>query len=250
VLELQLAGLREEDVDNDPLGGREQHLLDKLLVLVATAVGADELHARAGQGDVEDAGVRRVGQEEADDLAGRGVQPELRLAGNEHHVAETAHGDVRRLRPERRQLPVLEQEVVEREQELAVGGRPVAGLGGVDEDVAVEAQLLAVVLADVRVVPVDAGVGAVDVVRERVADRNRRLRFMRPVVAVLEPETVPVNGRLHLGVVGDVHDHGRALRDLERWAWNGAVVGEHSNGRLAEMLRDRSDLEIEGLTVR
>ena len=45
VLERQLAGLVEEHVDDDALGGREDDLLDELLVLDVAAVAADELHA-------------------------------------------------------------------------------------------------------------------------------------------------------------------------------------------------------------
>src|SRR3712207_8085001 len=57
-----------------------------------------------------------------------------------------------------------------------------------------EAELLSVVLADVRVVPVDAGVGERDPVGEAAADRNRRLRLVGAVVAVVEPQAVPVHG--------------------------------------------------------
>ena len=59
----------EEDVDDGPLGRGEHDLVDDLLALVAAAVPADELHPRAGQGNVEDTRVRRVRQVEADDLA-------------------------------------------------------------------------------------------------------------------------------------------------------------------------------------
>src|SRR5437867_62093 len=70
------------------------------------------------------------------------------LAGDEHHVAAAAHRDVRRLRlPKGGDLPILDQDVVERQQKLPVRRRPVAGLTRDDEDVPVEAHLLAVVLA-------------------------------------------------------------------------------------------------------
>jgi hypothetical protein len=54
---------------------------------------------------------------------------------------------------------VLDQDVVEREEQLAIRGRPVVGLARCDEDVPVEAELLAVVLTDMRVVPVGARSG-------------------------------------------------------------------------------------------
>ena len=90
--------------------------------------------------------------------------------------------------------------------------RPVVGVGGDDEDVPVQAHLLAVVLADVRVVPVDAGIGELDAVGEAAADRDRRLRLVRAVVAVLDPQAVPMHGRLQVALVRDVDDDLRALR--------------------------------------
>ena len=59
----------EQRVDDDPLGRREHDRLDELLALDTPAVAAHELHPRAGQRDVEHAGVRRVRQVEANDLA-------------------------------------------------------------------------------------------------------------------------------------------------------------------------------------
>ena len=128
-----------------------------------------------GHRDVEDAGVGGVRQVEAHHLAGAGVEGRLGLAGHEEDVAEAPHRRVRRRRPaEGRDRPVLEQDVVEGDSELPVRGRPVAGLGRDDDHVAVEAHLLAVVLPDVRVVPVDAGVGEREAVGEAAALRDRR----------------------------------------------------------------------------
>ena len=250
VLELELAGVRKEHVDDDTLGGGEQDLVDELLALVVAGVGADQLHLRARQRHVEDARVGGVGEVEAHDLAALGLERKVRLAGDEHHVAEAAHRDVRRLRlAEGGDLPVLDQDVVEREQQLAVRRRPVVGLARGDEDVPVQAHLLAVVLADVRVVPVGAGVGHVHLVGEALADRDRRLRVVRAVVAVLEAQAVPVDGRVEVAVVGDVHGDRRALRDLQRRAGDGAVVGQHPHGRVADPLLDRDDLELELVAV-
>ena len=97
MLERELAGLGEEDVDDDALRGSEKSLLDELLVLVVAAVAADELHARPRQGHVEDAGVRRVREMEADDFATLGLERQIRFPCDEHDVAETAHRNVRRL---------------------------------------------------------------------------------------------------------------------------------------------------------
>jgi hypothetical protein len=112
----------------------------------------------------------------------------VRLSGDEQDVPVAAHGRERRLlAAERRDLPVLDQDVVEGQEQLTVSGRPVVALGRDDHDVAVLAELLAVVLADVRVVPVDAGVGERDAVGEAAAHGDRGLRLVGAVVAVVEP---------------------------------------------------------------
>ena len=67
------------------------------------------------------------------------VKRQIRLAADEQDVTETAHRDVRRLRAaERRDLAVLDQDVVERERDLAVDWRPVVRVGRDDEDVPVQ----------------------------------------------------------------------------------------------------------------
>ena len=140
VLELELAGIGKEDVDDDTLGGSEQNLLDQLLPFVVACVGTDQLHLCAGQCDVEDARIGGVREVEAHDLAAPGLERKVSFTRNEHHVAEPAHRHVRRLRlPKCCDLPFLDQDVVERHQELAVGWRPVVGLARGDEDVPVEA---------------------------------------------------------------------------------------------------------------
>jgi hypothetical protein len=93
---------------------------------------------------------------------------------------------------------------------------PVVRVGRTDEDAPVQAELLPVVLPDVRVVPVGARIRDLELVPERLADRNGLLRVVRPVVAVLEAQPVPVNGRLEVAVVRDVDGDGRTLGDRER----------------------------------
>ena len=68
-------------------------------------------------------------------------------------------------------------------------------------------QSLAVVLAKMGVVPVEAGIGELDPVGEVVTDLDRRLGVDGgAVVAVVEPEAVPVNGRRDVAVVRDVDE--------------------------------------------
>ena len=229
-----------------PLRRREHDRLDELVALVAAAVAADELHPRAGQGDVEDPRVGGVRQEEAHDLARPRLERRLVLAADEEDIPEPAHRGVGRLvRAERRDLAVLDQYVVERERDLAVRRRPVARLARLDDDVPVQPELLAVVLANVRVVPVDARVRERQLVCERAADRDRRLCFVRAVVAVVEPQPVPVDGVGEVALVRDVHRDARALADPQRRAGDRAVVGEHPQGVAADPLGDRRDREVD-----
>ena len=217
MLEHVFARLLEEDVDDEPLGRRQQDLLDEPLVLVVSAVSADQLHASSRERHVEHAGVGGVGEVEAHDLTALCGECEVRLARDEHDVAEAAHRDMGRLRgTEAGDLPVFDEDVVEREEQLAVDGRPVVRLGRDDMDVPVQTHLLAVVLADVGVVPVRTGIGDVHLVGEGLSDGDRRLCVMCPVVAVLESQAVPVHRRLEIALVRDVDRHGRAFGNLER----------------------------------
>ena len=250
MFERELSGLREEDVDNDALGGREQDLLDYLLLFVVAAVGADELHSRPRQRDVEDPRVGRVREVQPHDLAALGLERELRFTGDEHRVPEAAHRDVRRLGPaEGRDPPLLDEDVVERQEKLAVGRRPVIVLARDGEDVPVEAHLLAVVLADVRVVPVRAWIRHVHLVGKGFANRDRRLRLVRAVVTVLEPQSVPVHGRIDVAAVRDVDGDRRVLGHFQRRAGDGAVVGKHAHDVVPDLLPDWCDLEIELVAV-
>ena len=99
-------------------------------------------------------------------------------------------------------MPVLDQQVIQGEGQLPVGGGPVLRVGGLDHDRAVQAHFQAVVFADVRVVPVEPGVGELELVGEGAADRDRLLGLVRdPVVTVVQPQAVPVHGRLDVAVV-------------------------------------------------
>ena len=95
----------------------------------------------------------------------------------------------------------------------------------------------------------DAGIGKRDPVREAAADRDRRLRLVRAVVAVLQTQPVPVHGRLQVALVDDVHDELRAFAHAQRRAGDRPVVGDHSHGVVADALRDGRDPELEGVAV-
>jgi hypothetical protein len=155
--------------------------------------------------------------------------------------------DVRRR--ERRHPAVLDQDVVERQRALAVRRRPVVALAWRHDDGAVQAHFLSVVLADVRVVPVRAGVGHAELVGERAAHRDGRLCGVRAVEAVVEPQAVPVHRGWRIAVVGHAHPHGRALRDAQVRAGHRAIVGQQAHPVAADALAHRRDHEVMDVAV-
>ena len=127
--------------------------------------------------------------------------------------------------------------------------RPVVLVGWDDDDVAVQAHLLAVVLTDVRVVPVDTGVGKFQAVAERAADRHRRLSLVGAVVAIVQAKPVPVHGRFEVAVVFDVDDQLRPLADTQCRSGNRTAVGEHPHLLVADLLGDGADAKLGRVAV-
>ena len=128
--------------------------------------------------------------------------------------------------------------------------RPVVGVRRDDDDVAVEAHLLAVVLADVRVVPVDAGVGERDACRVAPADRHRRpgsracRRSGSPAAARASGRSPPCRPRSRRRRATS-----EPCGDPQRRAGDGAVVGEHPHRRVADALGHRRDAQREPVAV-
>ena len=123
----------EPHVDDRSFGRRDHDIVDPLLALVPTRVAADELHPRARDRNLEHPRVGRVHEVEAHDLAAFHLEALLGLAADEQHVAEPTHGGVRRpMGIERRDPAVLDQDVVERQDDVAVRGevRRMATVGG------------------------------------------------------------------------------------------------------------------------
>jgi hypothetical protein len=58
-----------------------------------------------------------------------------------------------------------------------------------------------------------------------------------------------VHRRLEVAVVRDVDGERRPLRNLQRRPGDGAVVGEHPHGRIADLLLHGDDLELELVAV-
>jgi hypothetical protein len=189
MLEPHLPRNVEQDIQNRPLRGRKQDLFDPGLAFVSTAVAADELRASAANREVEDPRVRRVDQIQAHYLSHCRLSCELGLAVDQHDVPESAHGGVIRPRSmEGSDLPILNKEIVQGEGQLPVNRGPIRLVGRFDDDRSIETHLEAEVFADVRVVPVEAGVRELHLVGERPSDRDRCLGVVRhAVVPILQP---------------------------------------------------------------
>jgi hypothetical protein len=56
---------------------------------------------------------------------------------------------------------------------------------------------------------------------------------------------MPVDGRIQVTVIRYVDDDRPALRNLHGRARDGSVIGQHAHGRVADLLLDRQDLELE-----
>ena len=82
-----------------------------------------------------------------------------------------------------------------------MSGRPVVSLTRDNEQVSVETEPPGHSPPDMRVVPVGASVGEGHLVRESLSDRNRRLRLVRTIEAVLDANPVPMDSRVHVAAV-------------------------------------------------
>src|SRR5215207_1173844 len=80
--------------------------------------------------------------------------------------------------------------------------------------------------------------------------RDQRLcLFWDPVVAVLQPQAVPVDGGIDVAVVRHLHCDLRALVDVQCRAWDRAVVAEHAHHGVLYSLAHGMDAYIEGIAV-
>jgi hypothetical protein len=97
-------------------------LVNQLFVLIAATVSADQLHPRPGQHHVEHPGVGGVGQPQPYYFPDSGFQAQLRVAAGQKKIAKAAHGRITGLGgTERRDRAVFQQQVVQSQDEVAVG---------------------------------------------------------------------------------------------------------------------------------
>jgi hypothetical protein len=147
-------------------------------------------------------------------------------------------------------VPVLNQQVIEGQGQLPVSGRPVVRVGRLDHDRAVQAHLQAEVFPDVRVVPVEPRVRETDLAGVCPADRDRHLGLIRhPVIAVLQPQPVPVHRRLDITVVPHLHGDLRPLIDLQDRAGDRPVVAEHAQLGAIDVLAYCADPQVKPVPV-
>src|SRR5687767_13995612 len=120
---------------------------------------------------------------------------------------------------------LADQDVVEEEELLAVyrGERVTA-----HHDVPGETEVLLDVLAHVRVIPVNAGVGKSNAIVERLAWLHGLLAHVRHAVeAMVEPDAVPVYRRRLIDRIGESNEHLGILRYPQQRARNLAVERVH-----------------------
>src|SRR5215218_10754739 len=99
-------------------------------------------------------------------------------------------------------------------------------------------------------VPVESWIGELDPIGEGLPALYRRLRLLgHPVVAVLQPEAVPVDGRLYVAVVGHLHGDLRALVDVQRRARDRTVVTEHALLCVSDPLAHGVDAKVKAIAV-
>ena len=245
----QVARPLEAHMHDIPFGGAQHDALHPLFSLERAHVGADHLHADGWPGSVEMGGladftrlgapagslqlgapagtcerqverarIGHVGQVEAHDLAGFDRELVVRLAVDEHEVAEAPHERVgRALFAKWHDLVARHQKVVEHDDLFSVCRRVVVGMARLHQHVPVEAQVLQHVLAMMRMIPIDARVLEEDLVAERLAWLDRLLGDAGHAVGgVVEAEAVPVDRGGPRHGVREVHGDGRGLRHVKK----------------------------------
>src|SRR5215217_2525770 len=99
-------------------------------------------------------------------------------------------------------------------------------------------------------VPVESWIGELDPIGEGLPALYRRLRLLgHPVVAVLQPEAVPVDGCLYVAVVGHPHGDLRTLVDVQRRARDRTVVAEHAHLCCSDPLAHGEDAQVKAIAV-
>ena len=227
-----VAAGRKAHVDDVALGRRDRDVIDPRFALVAPKIGGDDFHARVAlKRQIEDARARHVGEEKAHDLAAANTRLPARLAVDQEHIAESSHQRVRgRFVAVTDRSTVGNEQVVEHQHFIAVGGRVIAGIARRDQQVAVEAEILQHVLAMVRVIPVDTRIAEMHAVFERLARRDRILRQMRHTVeSIVQPDAVPMDGRRKVRAIDEAHRNRRRFVDLDQRSGVLAVETQHGD---------------------
>ena len=173
-------------------------------------------------------------------------------SADHHDVPESPHERVGRSAVTPRQGSLIVHEHVVQDENLLPVRRPVIlWIGGGDEQVSEETQVLLNVLPHMRVVPVHARIGHVDLVGEAVASLDGGLGYPGDsVVAVVEAHAMPVDRRGHLDVVGHAHHDRRVLRRLDERTGILTVVAEHHHFVTVDYASDHRHVDVERVSIR
>ena len=143
-----------------------------------------------------------------------------------------------------------DEEIVEHQHLFSVHFVEERLRGRSHQHVAVQAEVLRDVLTMVGVIPVNAGVPEEDAVLKALSGRDRVLRDPgHTVVAVLEPDAVPVDRGGPFGVIRNVHRYRGILFDLDERPRVLAIEPVHHVGMPADRSTDFGSLEVERLSI-
>ena len=139
---------------------------------------------------------------------------EVVLAIDELNVPESPHERLHRgLEAERENSQVVEEYVVEHQRFFEIHRTVVLQIWRVDEDGAVQSELLGDMPSLVWVVPEHPRVGKVDLGRIRCADSNRRLGLAgNPIELVVHSHAVPSQGGGEVDAVRELDNDRGVLR--------------------------------------
>ena len=150
---------------------------------------------------------------------------EIGLAVDELNVSEAPHERLHwGLEAERENSQVVEEYIVQQQRFFEIHWTVVVQIGRIDDDGAVQSELLGDMPALVWVVPEHPGVGKVDLRLIRFTDSNGRLGLTgNTVELVVHPHAVPSKGRGEVDVIRELDNDRGVLRHPYRRPWGLSV---------------------------
>ncbi len=103
----------------------------------------------------------------------------------------------------------------------------------------------------VWVIPVDTWIGKVELILESLSWQDGILRNpWNPVISVVQPKPVPVDGGWHWGLVSKIYKDPSGLRNFEKWPRDLLVECQHGQLSVANRLSHKACFEVERPPVR